>query len=243
MALTETENLYNQALDLIGEHRIVEGQTATKQYLACQRNYAFARKEVMSSHLWNEAKTRVIIVQEATGPIFGYDYKYEKPSGCKRIVTINSEPEGWEIEGNYILTDHHKSPIDYSDDSEDYIAGQYLSYSNVTYLVDTSFTSSDWATDLAAYLTSQGGDYDVIHVEYISDLTTITSWPDLLRQCIAHQLAIKVLPNLTNDPKGRLKAALVEEYEKLVAPLARSVDAQQGTLRPYYKSQWLRARR
>lgn len=242
MALTTKEQFYNKALDIISEYEVTEGRTTEKQYKLCARNFDDARKETLAMHPWNEAKTRTIVMQESTGPVFGYDYKYAKPTDCLRIVTINAEPEGWEEETGYILTDYIQSPLNYDANSVDYVAGQYISYNDVTYLVDTSFTSSAWSTD-SSYVTSQGDDYGVIYLEYIYDLETITSWSPLLKNAIAYQLAIKVLPAITNDPSGKTKEALLTELHRLVLPTARSVDGQQGTLRPYFKSQWLRARR
>lgn len=243
MALTDLEQFYNHALGVLGEYGVTEGRTSEKQYVRCARFYADARKETLAMHPWNEAKTRTIVLQESTSPLFGYSYKYAVPSDCLRIITVNSIPEGWEVEGGYILTNHIRDALSYDANSEDYVAGQYVSYDSVTYLVDTSFTSSSWATDSAAYMTSQGDDYGVIHLEYIYDLSTITSWSAMLRNAIAYRLAWKVVPSITNDPKGTAQKAILEAYYKIVLPEARSVDGQQGTLKPYYHSSWIRARR
>ncbi|MCK5640744.1 MAG: hypothetical protein KAJ19_08100, partial [Gammaproteobacteria bacterium] len=72
MALTEEEKLYNEALGYVGEYRVVDGVTNTKQYEFCSRFYTKARDMTLKAHPWNEAKKRVIIVQDAVNPIFGY---------------------------------------------------------------------------------------------------------------------------------------------------------------------------
>ncbi len=58
MPLTDEQTLYNVALGYIGEYSIIEGDTASKQAVACAAFYARARDEVLIAHLWNEAMTR-----------------------------------------------------------------------------------------------------------------------------------------------------------------------------------------
>jgi len=241
MALTDQEKVYNLALNLISEHAVTEGLTTEKQYVICARHYEDARKEAMVLHPWNEAKTRTILMQDTSAPLFGYAYQYTQPTDCLRVWTINSEETGWEIEGTKIVTDHYVSPAEYDANSIDYLAGQYLSYDDVTYLVDSDFTSSAWATD-TSYVTSQGDDYNIIQIEYVYDLETIASWGPMLKKVVSYILAIKVAPGILNDPKSKTKTALIDEFTKLVLPTGKSIDSQQGTLKPYFLSEWLHSR-
>lgn len=240
MALTDTEDLFNIALGLIGEYEVVEGNTSSKQYKLCNRFYARSRKEVLSLHPWNEAKKPKILLEDTTARIFGPARRYPRPSDALLILTINEDVLHWEDEGGWIITDHYRSPRAYSASSVKYIAGQYVSQSDVTYLVDTTFTSSDFTTDLASYMTSQSADLMVVHVEYIYDLTTISSFSPLLYNTIAYKLATKVVVAITNNPKAKVE--LTEELEKLILPTARSQDARQGRMRQYFDSSWIRSR-
>ncbi len=241
MALTDLQVFYNEALGLLGEYQIEEGTPTTdKQYELCERYYARARQETLQAHPWNEAIKQAMILQEATAPLFGYDYKYAKPTDCLKVLSINEDVEHWEIQGNYILTDHITSPPEYDANAEEYVAGQYLSYNDVTYLVHTSFTSSSWAVDLAAYLTTQTHDYGYIRLEYIYDVTDLDVWTPKLRQAVALSLATKIAVAITGSQK--VKRELIDEFESLVMPQARSIDAQQGRLKPIFDSQWIRSR-
>ena len=240
MALTDEQDLYNIALGLIGEYEVVEGNTSSKQYKLCNRFYARSRKEVLSLHPWNEAKKPKILLEDATARIFGPSRRYPRPSDALLIITINEDVLHWEDEGGWIITDHYRSPRSYSDSSVKYIAGQYISEDDVTYLVDTTFTSSDFTTDAAAYMTSQTSDLMVVHAEYIYDLQTISSFSPLLYNTIAYKLATKVVVGITNDPKA--KVDLTEELERVILPTARSQDARQGRMRQYYDSSWIRSR-
>jgi len=241
MALTETEKLYNLALGLISNAEVESGGTDKQEYILCQRFYPSARDEVLASHKWNEAKKPIIIMQDTVKRLFGYKYRYAKPSDCLRVLSINEDVKHWEVENEYIITNHILPPPNYDANSVDYVAGQYISYENITYLVDASFTSSDWDTDSDAYLTSQEDDYGIINVEYIFQLTDITKFLPKLKNAIAEKLAIKIITALTNDPKN--KEALQDYFDKKTMPQARSVDAQEGRMKPFFSSSWIRSRR
>lgn len=260
MALTGTEDLYNLALDLIGEYYVEEGKTSEKQYLACARNYAQARDEALSAHPWNEAKKRIIIPQDSANPISGYDRRYTKPTDCLRVLTVDDSLgsdvsngqagiDAWEVEGDYILADSGQTPGSWSS-GKSYIDGQFFSYSSTTYEVLVTHTSDTTGADAAAQIAvdvaagnieSKGGDYRIIYVEYIWQLTDTDKFSPKLKQAIAMALAIKIITTLTNDTKG--KVDLINEFEKLTMPKARSVDAMQGKPRPIFSSEWLRSRR
>lgn len=252
MALTDEENMYNLSLGYIGDTEVVEGETTTKQYLSCSKYYAQARDEVLVSHLWNEAMKSVIIVQNAVNPIFGYDRRYSKPSDTLRIVSVDDDLgsdrrlnfqgiDAWEVKGDYISANAGITPPTWATDV-DYIDGQFVTKDSVTYEVLVTHTSDDFDTDVTdENLESKGGDYRIVYVEYIWQLTDIDKFGPKLKQAIAIKLAIKIITGLTNDTKG--KVDLINEFEKLTMPKARSIDAAEGTPKPIFSSEWLRARR
>jgi hypothetical protein len=247
MTLTAEEIIIcNLALGEVGEASITSGMPSNaKQYELCERYYDEVRKEVLSEHVWNEAKTRTILVQEATAPLFGYDYQFAIPDDFVRAVRLgdgDNDWDHWEVENGYLLTNLAQSPIAWAVDI-DFVAGQYCTLSDVTYLCNTSHTSAaatSPATDTTTWTTT-GGDYSILELEYIYDLTDTSKWSPKLKGCIAQKLAQKVVVGLTNNPKA--KADLINEYENLTLRKARSADAQQGRIRPIFKSFWWNSRR
>lgn len=244
MALTADEiTICNEALGHLGEYEVSSSKTSEKQYVICERYYDAAVQEVLCEHPWNEAKKRAYVVESADAPVFGFSHQFALPTDCLRLLRIgdgDGDWDFWEVEGGYILTNRSQSGLTYSSGT-DYVAGQYISEDDVTYLVDTSFTATGtFATDAAAYLTSQTDDLAVLKIEYIYSLTTISSWSPKLRHAIAQKLAIKVATHLTNDPAT--KNSLLNEYESLTLRKARSVDAMQGRIRPLFKSKWWNTR-
>lgn len=252
MALSDEETLYNLALGYIGEYKVTEGATTDKQYELCSRFYAQARDEVLVSHLWNEAMVRIIIVQNATNPLFGYDRRYAKPSDTLRIVSVNDDIgsdvsrksgglDAWEVEGDYILADAGITPPTWAT-STAYIVGQFVTSDSITYECLVAHTSGTLADDVTSeYMESKGGDYRTVYVTYVKQLTDLDDFSPKLKQAIAMKLAIKIITSLTNDTRG--KVDLINEFEKLTMPQARSVDGMQGKPKPIFSSQWIRSRR
>jgi len=259
MALTGAETIYNLALGCIGEYPVTEGATSTEQYILCARYYEQARDETLRAHPWNEAKKRVILYQYTDNPIFGYDRKYAVSSDCLRVLSVNDSlgadvsrkspsTQAWEREGDYIISDAGATPPSWSSD-KDYYDGQFFSYSNTTYEVLVTHTSDTTGADAAAQIAvdvaagnieSKGGDYRIIYVEYIWKLTDTDKFSPQLKRAITVNLASKVITGLTNDTRG--KVDLINEYERLVMPQARSIDGAEGKPRPLFSSEWVRSR-
>lgn len=313
MALSTLEVIYNLALGYTGAAKIVDTAASRllKQNLLCVRYYDLARDEVLKSHLWNEAMISVIILQDSTLPLFGYDRRYSKPSGALRIVSVDDSlgsnkrynQQGvhpWEVEGEYILSNAGETPptwgsnIEYIDGqfvnitpatwvtAAAYIDGEYKKSGTIIYEVLSDHTSGVLADDVTAgKMVSRGTgntvtyevlvthtsdttgantaaqqkvdivagniaasgdvvDFRIVYVTYVTQLTDTTKWGSKLKQAVAMKLAIKIITPLQNDPKG--KTDLINEFEQLTMPKARSIDGMQGTPRPIFSSEWIRSR-
>lgn len=251
MALTGEETIYNLALGHIGEYEVEEGATTAKQYRYCKRYYSQARDLALKSHPWNEAKKRIIIAQEADKPIFGYDKKYAKPADALRILSVNDSlgadqrnkadgVKAFEVEDGLILSNAGETPQTWAT-GKDYVEGEFFTDDSVTYGVLISHTSDTVANDLTSNnIVSAGGDYRIIFVEYIYQLTDTAKFSSGLKEAIGEQLAIKIITGLTNDTKGKID--LINKFERLTMPKARSVDGAERTPKPIFNSEWLRSR-
>jgi hypothetical protein len=242
MALTDAQILQNTALALIGEYEITESDTESKQYVLCERFYEKARDEVLVSHLWNEAIIDSMVLESDDSPIFGYTYKYAKPEDCLRVISIGTEEYSWEVKGNYILTDFYSAPKDWVA-GETFVAGQYCTLSDITYycnISNTAETANSPATDVFTW-TSAEGDYGVINLTYVKRLTTVSEFSPRLYQAISYKLAIMVVTSITGNMNNKVQ--LLNEYENLVMPQARGVDAAQGRPKKIMNTNnWIRAR-
>ena len=240
-SVADATGIYNLALGLIDEYEIEDGDTTSKAYKYCNRYYSQALQKALAKHPWNEAMKDVTIMQETTAPLFGQAYKYAVPSDSIQVRAIGSDLYHWEVKGGYIQTDYARAP-DVWTTATAYVAGQYVRSPDeaVTYLCDTSHTSSTWAAD-AANWTTQVGDYYVIDVEYIYLLTDTTAMTTSLIDTIAQELAIKIATGIKADG-GETKKMLLEEHKVDILPSARSRDSAEGRLKPIYQSKWKRLR-
>lgn len=152
------------------------------------------------------------------------------------------------IDGQYItdgtdvyevLSNHTSSTIA-ADVTSGYL-GTGVEGTYCDYEVATTHTSTTVAADIAlGYITPAGVDKKIVFVKYVYQLTDTTAFSPKLKQAIALKLAIKVITGLTNDTKGKID--LINEFEKLVMPQARSVDGMQGSPKPIFNSEWIRSR-
>ena len=252
MAVIDTADnisLCNQALGLLGEKE-VEVDGTTNNHAHCVTFFELARDEILASHKWNFAKKRAYACQ-TTKPLFGYDHAFTKPSDCIRMWRVaDDDLAKFEIEGDLILTDEGEMPADYDDDSEDYLVGQYIlsdtSGSDLTYLVNTAFTSSSEATDIASYCTSQGDDYEVLAVEYVYQYTTPADWPVYVQTCFVYNLALKLCSPIKAAEKQTLALyQMLHGSKKTISYLqkAKSYDAQESGGFTITTNKWIDARR
>lgn len=313
MALTGQEIIHNLALGYVGDTEVEDNAAsrALKQNLLCIRYYEQSRDEVLKSHPWNEAKKRIILIQEPEKPIFGYDRKYIKSTDALRILSVNdslgadqrNKADGvnaWEVEGDLIYSNAGESAQTWATNTEyvtgefvevtaqtwatstAYIIGEYVKSGTVVYEVVVGHTSDTISNDVssgnivsrgtgstvtyevllshtsdttgstaaaqqkvdiaAGRINASGDRVDarIIFVEYIFQLKDTTKYGSKLKQTIAMKLAIKIITALTNDTKGRID--LINEFEKLTMPKARSIDGAQQTPKPIFNSEWIRSR-
>ena len=205
MSMTENAAniaLCNLALGLLGAKAIVlSGSTQNHKY--CTLFFDDSRDEVLAQHPWNWASKRAYTVQ-TTDPLWGlrdtwYNYNYTYPSDCIRLFTIDNDPDAkWKPEGSVIITNRGDTPSEYSDDSKEYLAGEYitsdLTGTDLTYSVDTGFTSSDETTDLAANCTALAKNYRILKTEYVYQVTDVSTYPKYMKKCLVWNLAIFLAP-------------------------------------------------
>lgn len=125
MASSEVE-ICNSALNKLGADTIISFQDATKNARLCRSQYPLIRDEVLRSHPWNFAISRVELSQNASRtPEFEYNYEYIIPPDVLRILytNLNLPPAGtyerkWKVETNVdgakvLVTDEETVKITY----------------------------------------------------------------------------------------------------------------------------------
>ena len=252
MAIIDTEDniaLCNQALGLLGAKEI-ENAGTSNNHAHCVTFFEVARDEILASHRWNFAKKRAYAVQ-TTDPLFPSDMKaFTRPTDAIRLWTVDDDPQAtWEVEGSLILTDRYDIPVDYDEDEVDYLAGQYIisdfTETDLTYSVDTAFTSSDEEDDLEDYCTALASDYSILKVEYVYQYTTPADWPVYVQTCFVYNLALK-LASPIKGAEAQAAAIYGMLYGSKKSPsylnMCKSMDAQEGGGHQISTTAWLESR-
>jgi hypothetical protein len=117
MAATQT-TICNLALSKIGARKIIDIFEESNEARACKMFYAGVLDDVLRSHRWNFAVTRVTLTEVASEPAFGWAFGYQMPTDCLRVFEVNgwelSRREGnWEIEGRLVMTNEDRADIRY----------------------------------------------------------------------------------------------------------------------------------
>lgn len=109
MASSEVE-ICNRALDAIGAPTITALTEGTRQAGICNRYFPQLRDDVLAAHPWNFAIKRAVLPALETAPAWGFDYAYQIPTDCLRVVEVEGEdaivpPSAWQVESGSIVTD------------------------------------------------------------------------------------------------------------------------------------------
>lgn len=79
-------SICNRALIRCGASRISMITEDVQGAILCNALYDELRDEVLRAHPWNFAIKRVQLAPTATTPEWGYDYEYETPNDCLRVL-------------------------------------------------------------------------------------------------------------------------------------------------------------
>lgn len=97
-------DICNRALSKLGNTRITALTDNSNAAKACNHAYEFVRDAVLRSHVWNCIVERAQLSPLAATPSFEYDYQYQIPSDCIKVLEVDTT-YNWVIEGRKILTD------------------------------------------------------------------------------------------------------------------------------------------
>jgi len=97
----------------LGANSISSFDEDTREGLLARTSYNEIRDEVLRAHPWNCATRRASIPANATAPEWGFDFAYQIPNDCLRVLEVNGEQAGvgggegwlWQVEENTIVTD------------------------------------------------------------------------------------------------------------------------------------------
>lgn len=104
MATTLTE-IANSALVKIGAATILDLNDGSVAANTCLARINPVRRMVLRMHPWNCALARVSLAPLTSTPAFGFDYSFQLPSDCLRVLAVEPDETAYRIEGRNILAD------------------------------------------------------------------------------------------------------------------------------------------
>lgn len=244
-------SMCNQSLGMLGAEAIAIGDGSVNHGY-CTTYFDDSRDEMLVNHMWNWASITAYMI-ETTALLPFYDNAFTIPSDCLRALTVDEDPMSkWKRRTSTIYTDRGDVAPDYDDDGIVYLAGQYIlsddSGADLTYLIDTGFTSSSETSDLATYCTSQGASLKIVPIEYIQQVTDVSTYPSFMRMVFVINLAIRlsspIIQSATSQMLLNLQASLFGSKKNIgYLQIAKAIDAQESGDEPIKTSTFINSRR
>jgi hypothetical protein len=104
MSASEVQ-ICNLALLKFGDITISSFEDGSEQANACKVLYPLMRDEMEALHDWNFVTARADISSAlATTPAFQFDFAYQLPVKCLRVIELYGTDDEWVREGNNLLT-------------------------------------------------------------------------------------------------------------------------------------------
>jgi hypothetical protein len=123
MAVTQV-GICNSALIKVGQAPISSIDQDTRAAKTLKAVFELVQDEVMASHPWNFALKRVALTPTATTPAYEYDYEYDLPNDCLRVLELESDivmiDNNWIVEGRKLLSNDALINMRYIYRNEDY---------------------------------------------------------------------------------------------------------------------------
>lgn len=117
---TSNVQVCNYALTLLGANNITALDESSEEARKCSALFDLVRDKVLVAHPWNFAIARVNLGLLADAPESDYDYKFQLPNGCLRVLSTNlPEGDSYKIEGRELLCDASSIIIKYIDQLTD----------------------------------------------------------------------------------------------------------------------------
>ena len=107
-------SISNSALTKIGAGRITDLLEDKEEARAVNARFDDILQMLLESHPWNFAASRAALAQLVTTPDFEYDYQYQLPVDCLKVLDVYLPYSRWKIEGSKLLTNDSEVNIKYT---------------------------------------------------------------------------------------------------------------------------------
>lgn len=95
----------NLALSKIGANNIIAVDSETKEGRQCGYLFEPVRDAVLTAYPWNFALKRAELARLSEVPDFEFNYQYQLPPDCLRVVDVYDSASSYAVEGDRLLID------------------------------------------------------------------------------------------------------------------------------------------
>ena len=109
-------SICNLALTILGADRITSLEDNAENARRLTAIYDSTLEDVLRAHPWNFAIARVQLAQLATTPLYEYDYEFQLPGNCLRVLSVSDGTNiisDFKVEGRKLLADDTTVQIKY----------------------------------------------------------------------------------------------------------------------------------
>ena len=109
-------SICNLGLTILGADRITSLEDNAENARRLTAIYDSTLEDVLRAHPWNFAIARVQLAQLATTPLYEYDYEFQLPGNCLRVLSVSDGTNiisDFKVEGRKLLADDTTVQIKY----------------------------------------------------------------------------------------------------------------------------------
>lgn len=111
--VTSDTAICNSALVKLGVEPIASLTENSKPAKLCKSQYPLMRDKLLRSHYWNFAIKRVELAGTVASPLFEFDYQYQIPADCLRVIYDQEKDIPFKEEGDKLLSNLSTITIKY----------------------------------------------------------------------------------------------------------------------------------
>jgi len=157
-------SISNLALTILGADRITSLADNNENARRLTAIYEYCLEDVLRAHPWNFCLLRQKLARLTTTPVYGYDYEFQLPSNCLRVIEVSDGTNvrtDFKIEGRKLMFDDDAVYIKFIQTVTD--PNQYTSQFIMVF-------SARLATELAYAITNNKANAELVMQIYMDRL-------------------------------------------------------------------------
>lgn len=117
--MSSSVQICNRALIRIKADLISSLEGSATNEIIANTIYDSVRRSLLRAHNWNFATEYVELAQLTDSPVFKFDFAYQLPSDCLRVLDLHGTEEDFKVIGNKLYTDTDAAYLIYIKDVTD----------------------------------------------------------------------------------------------------------------------------